>query len=211
MNTTLTSGQLALQLKVLDEKKMTPERWNRILASGILADLCDKDACLDRNAVRRALKLEPLGFEQSTLVVIYDLSFREMVAAGHYEGGVHDDLTSERFPIAGEGVETVEVRNFHFNRSCASEDALRWIKADGWKPAKIEHLLAYGYKYPEEQRKYPIVALGSSTTLAGYRVVPYLHRDGGTRERCVMLHPQELKDYEANSRFLAVRTPSPVA
>jgi hypothetical protein len=58
METTLTSGQLALQLKVLDEKRMTPDRWNRILSSGIFADLCDPSACLDdRGAVRTALKL----------------------------------------------------------------------------------------------------------------------------------------------------------
>ena len=37
------------------------------------------------------------------------------------------------------------------------------------KPAKIEGLLAYGVKNPNEQRQYPIVGLGSFAGVLGLR------------------------------------------
>lgn len=60
MDTTLTSGQLELQLKLFKEKGMTPERWQQILASGFFADLCDANAVLgERDEFRAVLKLIP--------------------------------------------------------------------------------------------------------------------------------------------------------
>jgi hypothetical protein len=58
METTITSGQLSALLKLLNEKGMTPERWNEISSSGLLADLCDRRTDLmNRAAVCVALGL----------------------------------------------------------------------------------------------------------------------------------------------------------
>ena len=49
------------------------------------------------------------------------------------------------------------------------------------RPAKIEGLLAYGVKTPNEQRQYPIVGLGSFAEVLGSRYVPYLCGRGAGR------------------------------
>lgn len=57
MNTTITSGQMSQFLTLLEQKEMTPERFQRLLSNGILADVCDAKANLDcRLAVQRGLK-----------------------------------------------------------------------------------------------------------------------------------------------------------
>lgn len=52
----------------------------------------------------------------------------------------------------------------------------------GLRPRGIEHLLAFGEKYPDIQREFPAVALGSRWQSSGgdWRV-PYLDRDGSKR------------------------------
>ena len=58
MDTIFTDGQLTKAIETMRQKGMTPERFNKLLGSGIFADVCDQSACLDdRNAVRTALKL----------------------------------------------------------------------------------------------------------------------------------------------------------
>ncbi len=59
METTITSGQLAATLRLLEDKRVTPERYSQILSSGVLADMLDANAKLDnREAVRAALGFE---------------------------------------------------------------------------------------------------------------------------------------------------------
>ena len=72
----------------------------------------------------------------------------------------------------------------------------------GYQPAKIQHLMAYGTKFPEEQRKFPIVALGSVALVGRYRRVAYLHRNGA--QRALSLRRRD-GDWEGFYRFLAVR------
>ncbi|HEY4525318.1 MAG TPA: hypothetical protein VJL39_03050 [Candidatus Paceibacterota bacterium] len=61
MDTTMTSGNLQSVLRLADEKKMSPERMTKVVASGVLADAFDEKADLsDREAIRAAMKLPPL-------------------------------------------------------------------------------------------------------------------------------------------------------
>jgi hypothetical protein len=58
MKTTLTSGQLQNTLTLLEQKGVTPERFQTVLSSGLLSDIFDPKAILDdRDAFRVALKL----------------------------------------------------------------------------------------------------------------------------------------------------------
>ena len=208
MDTIFTDGQLTKAIETMRQKGMTPDRFNRLLGSGIFADVCDAGACLDdRDSIRKALKLSVALPEQLTLSIDYSRSLEAMIAAGHYDWK-NDDITAKRFPVVGKGVEQFEATLFHFNRNVSSEQAVEAIKADGWEPGKIEHLLAFGEKYPEEQRKYPIIALGSVAWVRGGRRVPDLGRSSARRGLSLVWW---VDGWLGRCRFLAVRKLSSAA
>jgi len=206
METIFTDGQLTKLIETMRQKQMTPERFNTILGSGILADILDPNADLgNRNAVRVALKLEVVMPDIFRFTVDYGQSLDQMIAVGHYDW-MNDDITAKRFPIVGEGVVEFEARLFHFNRSISSETAVGKIKEadpeNPWIPAKIEYLLAFGEKFSEEQRKFPIIGLGSVARVNDYRSVPYLYEDGSERDLSL---DWWYGDWRSGCRFLAVR------
>lgn len=181
MDTIFTDGQLTKAIETMRQKGMTPDRFNRLLGSGIFADVCDAGACFDdRDSVRTALKLGVALPEQLTLSVDYSRSLEAMIVAGHYDWK-NDNITAKRFPVVGKGIEQFKAKLFHFNRYVSPEQAVEAIKTDGWESGKIEHLLAFGEKYPEEQRRYPIIALGSDAKVNGLSGVPCLDRLGAKR------------------------------
>ena len=115
------------------------------------------------------------------LVVNYNQSLADMVSTGKYDW-VNSDITEKHFPNTRRGKEEVSLHLVHFNRNIGSEDALRELDKMGFRPATIEELLAFGAQNPEEQRKYPIVALGSVWRhLRGGRCVPSLWLGGAGR------------------------------
>lgn len=205
MDTIFTDGQLTKFIETLRQKGMTPERFNLILSRGIFADVCDSSACLDRDAIRIALKLGVVMPDPTPFMVNYGQSLEQMIGAGCYDW-VNSDITAKRFPIIGEGIVEFEARLFLFNRGISSEKAVDEIKnADSvnpWNPGKIEHILAFGAKCPEEQRKYPVVSLGSVARVRGRRRVPYLYRDRARRDLNLRWWDG---DWDDVCRFLAVR------
>jgi hypothetical protein len=208
MNTTMSSKQLQSILDLADQKGLNPDRTKLILSSGVLADLFDSSADLsDRKAIRQAMKLCP---EQIVLVVDYSQDLEAMIVAGRYDSR-NDNITAKHFPIVGTGRVEFEAKLFHYDRDIdpGSNEAECMIKAadieNPWKPGKIEHLLSFGETLPEEQRKYPIVALGSSAEVtAGHNSVPHLGRKKDS-DRSLGLC---LKNggWTRFCRFLAVRT-----
>lgn len=135
------------------------------------------------------------------LTINYALTLAEMIAAGRYDW-TNSDITAKRFPIVGLGTALVEHKLFHFDRTVSSDEAERLIVAGGYQPAKIEHLLAFGAAYPEEQRKYPIIALGSVANVRGARLVSCLYRDGSGRDLYLGWRDVE---WFGRCRFLGVR------
>jgi hypothetical protein len=140
------------------------------------------------------------------ITVDYTKSLEEMIAAGRYDW-VNRDITPSRFPIVGTGVAEFETKVFHFDRYISSEDAVTAIKADDtqnpWEqPAKIEALLAYGAKNPDEQRQYPIIGLGSVARVRSGRRVPGLGLIDAERDLGLGWWGS---DWRAHHRFLAVR------
>jgi len=156
-----------------------------------------------------ALKLDLALPDPRTLTVDYDQSLHQMIAAGHYDW-INSDITSERFAVVGEGIVQFEWKIFHFDCDMLSEKAVGAIQSadvtNPWKPARIEHLLAFGAKHLEEQRRYPILALGSVALVHGVPYVPCL-----SPEVCARRHlslPWRHSGWNRCCRFLAAREPS---
>ena len=182
------------------------ERFQAVLGSGLVSDIFNPDAQIaNRLAVRRALGLGALPSTLGRHIVDYSLDLEAMIAAGNYDWR-DDDITAKRFPIVGEGRVEFEDTIFHFDRDISSENAVKEIVGadtnNPWEPAKIENTLAYGAKNPEEQRKYPIIGLGSVGKVNGNRSVPYLY--GGSSERGLHLGWWD-DGWDSSYRFLAVR------
>ncbi len=149
---------------------------------------------------------EQVKSAEISLTVGYSQTVEQMIAAGKYDRKNSDDITDKHFPLPAElsGQKTaVSSKLFHFNRDISSENAIAEMDKAGYRPAILSELLALGAKYPELQRQFPIVALGSVWHDAdGDRVVPCLSVDGGERELgldwCGV-------GWDADCRFLGVR------
>lgn len=197
---TYTPGQLKKFMEIIEGTGT--ERMQVILGSGILSDVFDPNATLsNRYSVRQALGLGPLPFEPMVIIVDYGQTLETMIAAGRYDWK-NDNITVERFPIEGKGTVEFEAVLFHFDKDISSEDAKKQIEEAGYEVGKIEHVLSFGANYPEEQRKFPIVGLGSVGEVAGNRDVACLDRSDFGRD----LDLRWLDGvWDADYRFLGVR------
>lgn len=206
MKTSYTSQQLSKLNSILEQRGVTPDQFQLVLGSGLLSDIFDPRAKIsNRIAVRQALELGALPSEPGRHIVNFGLNLADMISAGNYDWK-NENITEDKFPVKGEGQVEFEDTIFHFDRSISSEDAVTQIIAadpeNPWEPAKIENLLAYGAKNPEEQRKFPIVGLGSVGKVSGGRDVPYLY--GVDSKRSLYLLSWN-GDWDGRYRFLAVR------
>lgn len=109
------------------------------------------------------------------IVVDYATSLADMIVAGRYDW-TNPDITVEHFPIVGEGKVDVEIELVHFGRVIEDGDeALRELDKMGLRAATLPELLGFGAKYPDMQRQFPIMALGSVwEDRGGGRDVPVL-------------------------------------
>lgn len=118
------------------------------------------------------------------VAVDYGKTVEEMVSAGHYDRK-NDDINSRNFPVKGEGTKgtiNVNLELVHFNKSVRSKDVLAHLEANGMRPATVEELLAFGATYPEIQREFPIICLGSFWVGPDDdRYMPCLRRGGSRR------------------------------
>ena len=119
----------------------------------------------NRSALQMALRAALLPAAQNAgstypVTVNYDLSLAGMIKAGRYDW-VNSDITEKHFPVKGEGIKEVTAELVCFNKYMSSKDVLRELDRCGLRPATIEEILAFGAKYPELQRQFPIVALNS--------------------------------------------------
>lgn len=199
MKTAFTSGQLGSLATLIEAKGKDHQGLQALLTNGALADLIEADPTqIDREALRKALGLTPLDLQ---FFVDYGMTLEQMIAAGNYDWK-NDDITAKRFPLSGTGKVAFEPKLFHFDRDISSENAIKEMEKDGFRPAKIEELLAYGAILPEEQRKYPIVALGSVAKIGGIRHVACLGRNGSRRRLSLSWFGL---DWDGDYRFLGVR------
>lgn len=202
---TYTLQQLRKMMDVIPENTSV-DRFQAVLESGLVADIFHVNAQLaNRLAVRHALALGTLPSTPGSHIVDYGMNLEVMIAAGNYDWK-DDFIVAKRFPIVGTGRVEFEDAIFHFDRKISSEDAVNEIIAadtkNSWEPGKVENILAYGAKNPEEQRKFPIVCLGSVGEVRGYRDVPCLDRSGSGRSLDLTWWDV---DWGPGCRFLAVR------
>ena len=135
------------------------------------------------------------------MTVSPDLAFEDRIKRGNY-GWRNSDLTEKKFPVTADQVGEWEWKLFHFNRSISSEDAIRLIQEDGFEPAQTGHILTFGETFPKEQRKYPIIGLGSVAEVSLGRCVPELWDGRGRRKLGLYWFD---RDWSGYYRFLGVR------
>jgi len=199
MNTnTVTDGQLG-QLAVKQHELFQRAK------KGVYASF---DEMLDalQQIIERKTPIIPMVATIDTNIfrlTVDDKSLEQMIADGHYDW-TNDDITVKRFLLRGHGVVEVEQKLFHFDEEEDIEsDEAKWrIGEDGWEVARIEDLLAFGGKHPDEQRKYPIIALGSVARVDGHHFVAYLGRDDTKRYLDLGWWGRR---WDRSCRFLAVR------
>jgi len=115
------------------------------------------------------------------VVVDYGQTLQQMIANGRYDCA-NSDINADNFPISGNGKENVVIELVHFGQDMGSEAVLKEFEARGLRAATLPKLLAFGVTYPEKQREFPIVALGSVwQSRSGCRYVPYLRRRSDER------------------------------
>lgn len=148
------------------------------------------DSATIRKILSGELKIELLSTSAQAVVVSTDvdhflavdpdLAFEDRIKLGNY-GWRNSDLTEKKFPVTEDQYGEWEWKLFHFNRSISSGDAIRLMKEDGYDAGQIGHILTFGEKYPEEQRKFPIIGLGSVAKVGLNRHVPGLWYGYGKR------------------------------
>jgi hypothetical protein len=135
------------------------------------------------------------------ITVDYRKSLDAMVEAGRYDW-VDSDITEKHFPVKP-GHADVSIELVHFDRVMETDDVLAELDRRGLRPATLPELLAFGAKYPEKQREFPVVALASVwRNLHGGRYAPCLW--GFAEERSLSLRWLD-GGWGARYRFAAVR------
>ena len=138
---------------------------------------------------------------QKTITVLQNITTLERIAIGKHEWK-NPEITNKRFPHDPMTVGEWEYDLYHPNRIISSDDAKSGAEVDGWLVAKAENLLALGQAFPEEQRKFPIIALGSVCEGDGSRRVLGLWSSAS--ERSVNLYYWR-GGWDPDYRFLRVR------
>lgn len=127
-----------------------------------------------------------------------DERFRFLIEQGRYDW-VNWDILKAGFTIKGTGSITTAFGLYWAKRDISSDKLIAEIDPLEFRPATAVETLAFGAKYPDIQRKFPVIGLGSVGQLYGGRRVLYLDH-GGTERGCHL----NWYDYgwDGNCRFL---------
>lgn len=136
------------------------------------------------------------------IIIDYSWSIDRMVNAGNYYR-VNEEIFS-KFPVNGKGFEMAKLRLVHFQKNLSISFIEDRIAQMGFSPARIEHLLVFGYMYPEQQLEHAIIALGSKWEHPnGSLNAPILN--GFNRTRSVGLYlANEFAEHHGCRRFLVI-------
>ncbi len=132
-------------------------------------------------------------------------SLQDAIAAGKYDY-VNGYITAEHFKLEGEIVVDTKLVLYHPDRDIESDDVVKELDQMGLRPATLQELCAFGEKYPNIQREFPCVALGSVCVVSlGDRNVPYLGYWGAGRRLYLSCWDDV---WGPRCRFLAARKPA---
>lgn len=152
-------------------------------------------------SLQRVLRTLLVAQPKLKVEVDYTKSLDEMIQAGNYDWA-HGAITSKRFPIQGQGRTNVELVLFHFNGQMTSTEVIAEMERQGYRPARIEQLLALGAAYPELQKEFHIICLGSVCQHPnGDRHVPCIDLIADKRELDLFLFDSA---WTAHDHFAAV-------
>lgn len=135
------------------------------------------------------------------LTINYERSVKDAVKFGRYDWA-NGNINTRNFQTKRTGKANIVVELIHFNKNISTDQALSELDRMEYLPAKLYELLAFGKKYPDIQREFPVVALGSVwQDRRGNRYVPCL--DGLSLGRHLSL---DLVGYDWRSfyRFAAI-------
>jgi len=146
--------------RVADEQLGKLARQQADLFRRVREGSLDPDYVLRR--LQEIIEIKPSGLRTAyPIFVNYGRSIEDGIKAGRYDW-VDSDITSRNFPTKRKGTAEVAVELVCFNRCVFStKKVLRELDRMGYRPAELHELLAFGEKYPEVHREFPVVALGS--------------------------------------------------
>lgn len=135
------------------------------------------------------------------VLVDYGRSVSDGITAGKYDW-VEDSITEKNIPTTQSDKAELEIQLLYFGKYMNTELVFVEMEKQNLRPATLQELLAIGEKYPEIQREFPVVALGSFwVDPDGHERVPCFYGRGRERE----LHLVWDKcDWGGRCRFAAV-------
>ncbi len=179
--TTPTTQQMKNFYHLIEEGKVTVEQFQSFL---------DKHSNFS----------EESGY---SITIDYSRPLSDMIKDGNYYYA-SDVFSSENFSIDGKGTADIKLRLIHHDQQLTAKQIEEHLVSLGLQSAKLEHLIAFGAKYPDKQREFLVYALGSTwLTSEGHRFVPHLCMEGSGR--CLSLNWRVTLRYcPHDTLFLAV-------
>ncbi|MDD5290151.1 MAG: hypothetical protein PHT40_03075 [Patescibacteria group bacterium] len=173
-------------------------------AKGYPYDLLKLRKCL-QNAIEGKFGDMTIG-DVYTITIPNGSTVNSLIKAGKYDWS-DSVITDDHFPIRLELGKSTDLVLVHYDRDMSNQAVLNDLKLRGLRPAEPAELLMFGFIYPEKQREFPVVALGSPWRNAyGYHCVLFLDRHDGRRRLglyCIMR--EWYYDWHGGCRFMAVR------
>ena len=209
MSNTGTFDQALHALTLLSHQGLCAEQLNK-LYGGYLSDLALalKNGSLPaRDEFRRLLRLPPIIAGESGLVteINFDMSLKDMISRADFDGKF-PCITEELFPIEGTGVKLFRNKMFLFDRDYKKpEYVIAAMKKEGFVPGNHVHGIAFGAVYPDHQRRYTILCLGSSVCLADGPTISQEVLALGSHEGRRMLFTHSLSTHSEYYRYLGVQ------
>lgn len=138
---------------------------------------------VDRNTLQRFIEApdryrEDVGRFGRMWPVTTDgnLNAGKLIDLGKY-GWKNPDATAEHFPHIRKGQVNVNLERAEFDEAVTGPEAEKWLEENGYELEESDALLAFGIKYPIEQRRRPIVCIGKNSRWQG--------RDGSVFVLCL--------------------------
>lgn len=120
-------------------------------------------------------------YETYTVTIGGYKSLEEAINAGNY-GYYSPDIISEHFSLSEGDEKNVEVALIHRDKLEQSQLLIdEFVTSGEYRNITTEETLALGAQYPELQRKFPIIALGTVAQIDGAWRVLVLHECSGER------------------------------
>ena len=98
------------------------------------------------------------------IIVDYSKCLAEMIQFSNYDWAT-GDIAQDHFPVKGKGKVKLNIElvhyNIHYGKSIESDDTVQDMERRGLRSATLPELLGFGSAYPDKQREFRKVALGS--------------------------------------------------